>query len=140
MIPNLKKSKCTLNDDGFEEVPINQQIKFICLSQYRKYSVIGKKKANVKYIIAKKSQHGTVRPSDDDSNELEDDTKPKKLKHALNDDGFEEVPINQQIKFICFSQYRKYSVIGKKKANVKCIIAKKSQHGTVRPSGTNGSY
>ncbi|CAF4347111.1 unnamed protein product, partial [Rotaria sordida] len=31
----------------------------------------------------------------DDSNELEDDTKPKKLKHALNDDGFEEVPINQ---------------------------------------------
>ncbi|CAF4322183.1 unnamed protein product, partial [Rotaria sordida] len=41
---------------------------------------------------------------------------------------------NKQIK----DQYRKYSVIGKKKANVKCIIAKKSQHGTVRPSGTNG--
>ncbi|CAF1216401.1 unnamed protein product [Rotaria sordida] len=37
---------------------------------------------------------------------------------------------NKQIK----DQYRKYSVIGKKKANVKCIIAKKSQHGTVRPS------
>ncbi|CAF1410753.1 unnamed protein product [Rotaria sordida] len=126
----------------------NKQIK----DQYRKYSVIGKKKANVKCIIAKKSQHGTVRPSgkpstsilkttkNDDSNELEDDTKPKKLKHALNDDGFEEVPINQQIKFICFSQYRKYSVIGKKKANVKYIFAKKSQHGTVRPSGTKGSY
>ncbi|CAF1389760.1 unnamed protein product [Rotaria sordida] len=49
--------------------------------------------------------------------------------------------INQRpTKKNCFSQYRKYSVIGKKKANVKCIIAKKSQHGTVRPSGTNGSY
>ncbi|CAF4152522.1 unnamed protein product [Rotaria sordida] len=45
-----------------------------------------------------------------------------------------------KIKFICFSQYRKYSVIGKKKANVKYIFAKKSQHGTVRPSGTKGSY
>ncbi len=38
-------------------------------------------------------------PLDDDSSESEDDTKSKKSKRALNDDEFEEVPIDQRMVF-----------------------------------------
>jgi len=39
-------------------------------------------------------------PLDDDSSESEDDTKSKKSKRALNDDEFEEVPIDQRMFFL----------------------------------------
>jgi AdoMet-dependent rRNA methyltransferase SPB1 len=39
-----------------------------------------------------------------------------------------------------FSLYRKYGVIGQKKANVKYVVAKKSQRGMSRPAGGKGPY
>lgn len=43
---------------------------------------------------------------------------------------------NKQIKDL----YRKYGVIGQKKANVKYVVAKKHQRGTVGSSGAKGPY
>lgn len=39
---------------------------------------------------------------DDESSESEDEGKSKKKKRALNDDGFEEVPIDQRMFCILF--------------------------------------
>ncbi|CAF1221691.1 unnamed protein product [Rotaria sordida] len=54
-----KKAEPLLENADLDDTERNKQIKDL----YRKYGVIGQKKPNVKYVVAKKSQRGAVRPS-----------------------------------------------------------------------------
>jgi len=54
-----KKAEPLVENPDLDDKERNKQIKDL----YRKYGVIGQKKANVKYVVAKKSQRGAVRPS-----------------------------------------------------------------------------
>jgi len=54
-----KKAEPLVENADLDDKERNKQIKDL----YRKYGVIGQKKPNVKYVVAKKSQRGVSRPS-----------------------------------------------------------------------------
>lgn len=60
---------------------------FLSNSLYRKYGVIGKKKANVKYVVAKKFQGGKARPSSGKGPYKVVDKRLKKDKRAAKNRG-----------------------------------------------------
>ncbi|CAF0795514.1 unnamed protein product [Adineta ricciae] len=60
----------------------------------------------------------------------------KKAEPLLDNPDLDNKERNKQIKDL----YRKYGVIGQKKANVKYVVAKKSQRGASRPAGAKGPY
>lgn len=51
----------------------------------------------VKSIYSRKNNRFEISLDDEESSESEDDVKPKKSKRPLNDNEFEEVPIDQRM-------------------------------------------
>ncbi|CAF2672416.1 unnamed protein product [Rotaria sp. Silwood2] len=184
-----KKSKRALNDDGFEEVPVDQPMKRIHLDaedlalghvmaqskrnrehlidhSYNRFMGYGDMEGLPSWFIEEEKQH--CRASLPITKELverykakmkEIDQRPtkkvaeakarkkrrelrklekvkKKAEPLLENADLDDKERNKQIKDL----YRKYGVIGQKKANVKYVVAKKSQRGAVRPSGAKGPY
>ncbi|CAF4604475.1 unnamed protein product [Rotaria sp. Silwood1] len=184
-----KKSKRALNDDGFEEVPIDQPMKRIHLDaedlalghvmaqskrnreqlidhSYNRFMGYGDIEGLPTWFIEEEKQH--CRASLPVTKELverykakmkEIDQRPtkkvaeakarkkrrelrklekvkKKAEPLLENADLDDKERNKQIKDL----YRKYGVIGQKKPNVKYVVAKKSQRGAARPSGAKGPY
>jgi hypothetical protein len=61
------------------------------------------------------------------------------IKNAINKSKSKLSFLFLFIQFLSFSLYRKYGVIGQKKAEVKYVVSTKSHRGG-RPSGVKGPY
>ncbi|CAF3257565.1 unnamed protein product [Rotaria socialis] len=184
-----KKSKRPLNDNEFEEVPIDQPMKRIHLDaddlalghviaqsrrnreqvldhSYNRFMGYGDIDGLPKWFIEEEKQH--CRASLPVTKELverykakmrEIDQRPtkkvaeakgrkkrrelrkldkvkKKAEPLLENPDLDDKERNKQIKDL----YRKYGVIGQKKPDIKYVVAKKSTGGGARPSGAKGPY
>ncbi|UJR20609.1 hypothetical protein I4U23_023734 [Adineta vaga] len=184
-----KKNKRALNNDEFEEVPIDHPMKRIHLDpnglalghvmaqskrnreqvvdhSYNRYMGYGDVEGLPKWFVEEEKQHcraslpltkelverykAKMREIDERPSKKVSEAKArkkrreirklekvkKKAEPLLENADLDNTERNKQIKDL----YRKYGVIGQKKVDVKYVVAKKSQRGANRPSGAKGPY